>query len=181
MRRLRSEFGETVNLGRLDFDRVMYLEVVESEHPLRFFERKGGWDYAHASALDKVMLAFSPPGALAGFLEADRLPALTNRTITDPDALREELQRVHRRGYAFDREESRLLANCVAAPILDLEGFAVAGISISGPNSRFNPIKDKRVPQALMEAARQIAESFAESQKPFPVARLNGPSRIYFG
>lgn len=169
MVRLREEFGETVNLGRLDFDRVVYLEVVESEHALRLCERKGGWDHVHASALGKALLAFSPPGSVASFVEAGRLPAMTPRTITDAEVFREELQRVKRRGFALDREESRLLANCIAAPILDLDGFSVAAISVSGPASRFNPAKSKEVPESLMLAARQISRAFAASQKPAPM------------
>ena len=165
MLRLRNEFGETVNLGRLDLDRVVYLEVVESEHTLRLCERKGGWEHAHASALGKVILAFSSPGVLAGFLESGRLPALTARTITDPAEFRLEMQRIRRRGYAFDREEVRQMAVCVAAPILDVEGFAVAGISISGPVSRFNPLRDKTTAQVLAETARQISYSMAGRRK----------------
>lgn len=166
MIRLRTDFGETVNLGRLDFDRVLYLEVVESEHALRLCERKGGWDYVHASALGKVLLAFSPLGAVATFFEAGRLPALTTRTITDAEAFREELQRVRRRGYALDREESRLLANCVAAPIVDVDGVAIAALSISGPTSRFNPAKNREIAQMLMETTRQISRAFNANQRP---------------
>lgn len=172
MSMLRAEFNETVNLGRADFDRIIYLEVVESEHSLRLCERKGGWEYAHASALGKAVLAFSPPSSLASLFESAKFPALTNRTITQPRELMEELQRVRQRGYAFDREESRLSAFCVGAPILDAEGFAVAGLSISGPSSRFNPIKDKRVVSVLLEAARQISRSFSDVQK-MPARRLN--------
>lgn len=166
MVRLRDEFGETVNLGRLDFDRVIYLEVIESEHALRLCERKGGWDHVHASALGKALLAFSPPGALDSFVEAGRLPAMTPRTITDAEVFRDELQRVKRRGFALDREEARLMANCIAAPILDVDGFAIAAVSMSGPASRFTPAKSKEVPESLILAARQISRAFAASQKP---------------
>jgi DNA-binding IclR family transcriptional regulator len=162
MVRLRSEFGETVNLARLDFDRVIYLEVVESEHALRMCERKGGWDHAHASALGKAILAFSPPAVVEAFLEAGALPKLTSRTLTDPKVLREELQKTRRRGYALEREESRTDASCVAAAICDNDGFAIAGISISGPVSRFNPSKDKRIASVLTETAQQISVALAE-------------------
>jgi len=162
MTRLRAEIGETVNLARLDFDRVIYLEVVESEHALRMCERKGGWDHAHASALGKAILAFSPPNVVDAFLDAGALPALTSRTLTDPQLLREELQKIRRRGYSLEREESRKDASCIGAPILDVDGLAIAGLSISGPVSRFNPSKDKNVPTALMEAARQISIALAE-------------------
>jgi IclR family acetate operon transcriptional repressor len=141
---------------------VVYLEVVESEHALRMCERKGGWDYAHASALGKAILAFSPPAIVDSFLESGALPKLTSRTLTDAKALRDELQKTRRRGYALEREESRMDASCVAAAIYGTDGFAIAGISISGPVSRFNPSKDKRIATVLTEAAQQISVALAE-------------------
>jgi DNA-binding IclR family transcriptional regulator len=68
-----------------------------------------------------------------------------------------ELRRVHERGYAFDRGETSLEATCVAAPILDASGNAVAAISISGPTSRFNPRKDTRVLESLLKATAAIS------------------------
>lgn len=166
MTRLRTEFGETVNLARLDLDRIVYLEVVESEHPLRLCERKGGWEYAHASALGKAILAFSPESAAATLLESTPLPKLTERTITEPAEFRKELGRVRQRGYALDREEARVMACCIAAPIIGGDGQALAAISISGPSSRFNPVKDRTVSARLMETTREISARLSEAQNP---------------
>jgi IclR family acetate operon transcriptional repressor len=82
--------------------------------------------------------------------------------LTEPKVLRDELQKTRRRGYALEREESRMDASCVAAAIYDTDGFAIAGISISGPVSRFNPSKDKRVAAVLTETAQQISVALAE-------------------
>jgi DNA-binding IclR family transcriptional regulator len=177
MVRLRAQFGETITLAKLDSDRVVYVEVLESEHALRLCERKGGWDHAHASALGKVILAFSPPGSVSHLL-ASKLPALTPRTITATAAMQEEFSRIRRRGYALDREESRLLANCIAAPILDREGFALAAISISGPSSRFNPSRNKTAASVLMEAARQISDALVEKQRPVTSHRPAPVSKV---
>jgi DNA-binding IclR family transcriptional regulator len=166
MMRLRSEFGETVNLARLDFDRIVYLDVVESEHALRLCEQKGGREYAHASALGKVILAFSAESVVNGLLESVQLPKLTDRTITDPGEFRKEMARVRQRGFALDREEARVMACCVAAPILCRDGSALAALSISGPSSRFNPSKDRKVSQRLMDATAEISAKLAEAQSP---------------
>jgi DNA-binding IclR family transcriptional regulator len=161
MAKLRSEFDETVNLARLDSDRVLYLEVVESEQTLRLCERKGGWEHAHASALGKAILAFSPTDAVSSLL-AGRLPALTPKTITEPKAFLNELRRVRQKGYALDREESRLQAVCIGVPILDREENAIAAISISGPTSRFNPMNNKRVAERLLKTAHQISSELTQ-------------------
>ena len=158
MLRLRDDFGETVNLGRLHLDKVVYLEVVPSEYALRLNERPGASVWVHASAMGKVMLAYAPPEVVNGIFQNRQLPALTPHTITDADEFQRELRRIKERGYAFDREETTLLATCVAAPISDGQGRAIAALSISGPSSRFNPRRDKRVVEHLLRAVGAISQ-----------------------
>jgi len=160
---LRDEFGETVNLGRLHLDKVVYLEVVPSEYALRLNERPGASVWAHASALGKCVLAEAPLDVVAGILDHRKLPALTPHTITDAEEFRRELRRVRERGYAFDREETTLLATCVAAPIRDAQGRPVAAMSISGPCSRFNPRRDKHVVGGLLRAVRALSPHAART------------------
>jgi IclR family acetate operon transcriptional repressor len=162
---LRDEFGETVNLGRLDLDKVVYLEVVPSEYALRLNERPGASVWAHASAMGKCILAYAPLEVIAGILDHRKLPALTPHTITDTEELRHELRRVRARGYAYDREETTLLATCIAAPIYDAQHRVIAGMSISGPCSRFNPRRDKRVVQGLLRAAAAVSEQCSPHPK----------------
>ena len=153
MLRLRDEFGETVNLGQLQLEKVTYVEVVPSEYALRLHERPGATVAAHASALGKAILAFSPPELVESLIRGRELPALTRNTVTDPDELWQELRRVHERRYAIDRGETSTLATCIGAPILDGHGMAIAAVSISGPASRFNPRKDDPVIESLIMAA----------------------------
>jgi IclR family acetate operon transcriptional repressor len=155
---LRDEFGETVNLGHLHLDKVVYLEVVPSEYALRLNERPGASVWAHASAMGKCILAHAPLQVVAGILDHRKLPALTPHTITNTEEFRRELRRVKERGYAFDREETTLLATCVAAPIRDAQGRVVAAMSISGPCSRFNPRRDKRVIEGLLRATAALSQ-----------------------
>ena len=157
MLRLRDEFGETVNLGQLQFDKVTYVEVVPSEYALRLHERPGATIAAHASALGKAILAFSPNELVDSLLRGRELPMLTRSTVTDPEELMQELRRVRERGYSLDKGETSTLATCVSAPILDAHGMALAAISISGPASRFNPRKDSPVIEGLLMAASEIS------------------------
>ena len=157
MLELRDTFGETVNLGQLEFDKVTYVEVVPSEYALRLHERPGATVSVHASALGKAILAFSEQDFAAGLLRGRDLPALTAETITDPDQLLSELKRIRERGYALDRGETSPLASCIAAPILNGYERAIAAISISGPTSRFNPRKDSPCVEGLLRAAKEIS------------------------
>ena len=154
---LRDEYGETVNLGQLEFDKVSYVEVVPSEYALRLHERPGATVSFHGSALGKAILAFTDEEVAMSLVHGRDLPMFTRNTITDPDEFLSELRRVRERGYAFDRGETSLLATCVAAPILNGSGTAIAAISISGPTSRFNPRKDADVIESLLKGSAAIS------------------------
>jgi DNA-binding IclR family transcriptional regulator len=160
MLKLRSECGETVNLGRLQFDKVIYIEVVPSEYALRFSEQPGSAISAHATALGKAILAFSDQELVEGVIRGRQLQMYTHNTITNPDELLAELQRVRERGYAVDRGEAAALATCVAVPIFDAFGKPLAAISLSGPTSRFNPRANSPVIESLRLAAADISRQF---------------------
>jgi IclR family acetate operon transcriptional repressor len=162
MLKLRDEYGETVNLGQLQLDKVVYVEVVPSEFALRLQERAGATVCAHATALGKAILAFSPPDVVDGLLRGRELQMFTRHTITDPDELIADLHRARERGYALDRGEISLLATCVAAPILDGHGIALAAMSISGPSSRFNPRSNSPVIESLLIAAAETSKHFRQ-------------------
>ena len=179
MLRLRDEFGETVNLGHLDFDKVVYLEVVPSEYALRFSERPGASIHAHASALGKAILAFSPPDVVESLISGRALPRITRNTICDTGEFRRELKRTRERGYSLDKGETTLLATCLGAPILDVTGTAIAALSISGPASRFNPRRNAPVIEALLNAAKSVSDQFRPpvSGRADPAPRAGGARR----
>jgi len=164
MLELRNLYGETVNLGQLQLDKVMYLVVVPSEYALRLHERQGATVPIHASALGKVILAFSEESVAAGLLAGD-LPALTANTITNPAHLMRQFKRIRKCGYALDRGEASPLATCIAAPILDEHQRAMMAISISGPASRFNPAKSPAVIKSLLKAAAEISKQIQSRER----------------
>jgi DNA-binding IclR family transcriptional regulator len=165
MLELRDTYGETVNLGVKHFDSVTYLEVVPSEFALRLQESRGASVPAHASALGKAILAFSPSSVVEQFAHGYPLESITPNTITRPEELLTELKRVRSAGFAFDHSEGSLLAVCVGAPILDAEGNALAAMSISGPASRFNPKKDAPVIMSLLRATKEIGRALTRSSR----------------
>ena len=154
---LRDMFGETVNLGKLQQDKVVYLEVVPSESALRFSERPGATVAVHASSLGRAILAVSAPSVVDGLIAGRPLAPLTAKTITNEGLLRTELAAIRSQGYSLEVEETSLQAVCVGAPILNAHGEAVAALSLSGPIHRFRPQKDKKIIAALRKAAAEIS------------------------
>jgi IclR family acetate operon transcriptional repressor len=159
MLELRKEFGETVNLGHLQHDRVVYIEVVPSEYALRLSERPGATIDAYCTALGRSLLAFSPPGLAASILGKRPLPRLTEHTMVEPKLILAELERIREQGYAVESEEGAPQATCVGAPILGADELAVGALSISGPTYRFRPLGDKKLLRALKRATREIGRA----------------------
>jgi DNA-binding IclR family transcriptional regulator len=160
MLELRDKYGETVNLGVRYFDKVTYLEVVPSEFALRLQEARGVSVPAHATALGKSILAYTPRNLVDDMVRGQKLETVTQNTICDPREFFAELKRVRALGYAIDRGEASLLATCLGAPIIDAHGIAIAAMSISGPASRFNPRKDAPVITSLLQATSELSQQF---------------------
>jgi len=62
----------------------------------------------------------------------------TPNTITDPDALRDELDLVRTQGWAHDRAEHESFINCIGAPIKERSGRVVGAVSVSVPDVLLN-------------------------------------------
>ena len=136
MRHLRAETGETANLGVARGHEVMFVSQVETDATLRAFFPPGTVSPLHASGIGKALLAWFDAGRRAEYLSRAELTRFTGYTITSPDELAEDLDRIRARGYAVDNEERSSGMRCVAAPVFDASGAAVAGLSVSGPVSR---------------------------------------------
>jgi IclR family KDG regulon transcriptional repressor len=150
MQQLVECFQETCGLGILDRGRVLYVEVVHSEHSLTIAARVGRHLPAHCTASGKVLLAFLPPAVVEPILNAP-LAAYTEKTITSPARLREELEVVRQRGYALDDEEFEVGIRAVSAPIWDMDGNLIAALSMPGPNL-YEPPQSRSVPSSSQRA-----------------------------
>jgi DNA-binding IclR family transcriptional regulator len=79
-----------------------------------------------------VLLAALPAREREAYVASGPFPALTARTITDPAALRAELEKVREQGYAVDDEEIAAGLHCIAVPVRAPDGRVLAAISASG-------------------------------------------------
>ena len=93
---------------------------------------------ADVAKLRKVILAEMGDEELRSYLERNPLKPYTAKSIRSEEALREELERVKRRGYSVDDEEHEEQVMCIACPIKDYENKVVAAISVSWPIFRFD-------------------------------------------
>lgn len=154
--RLSAETGETVHLGRLDGGEVVYLSTRQSVHYLRTFSRVGRRLPAHATALGKSVLAMRPDAELQELLHPP-LESLTPHTITDLDALREELAHTRERGHAVDHEENTLGLGCFAMA-LPTASPPQDAISISVPLVRLGEGRSEELVASLQQAVAELSE-----------------------
>lgn len=157
MRDLRDRFNETVNLGVLDGIEVVYLEITESRRSLRMQAQLGGRDPIYSTALGKAVLALKPEDQWPAHLPAVLAPR-TERTLTSLGRLRQDLAQVRERGFAFDDEENEEGARCIAAPIVNHAGQAMAAVSLASPAGR---MPDRLLPKAAA-AVKATAAAISE-------------------
>lgn len=148
--------GETCHLGVLDGMRVVYIEKVESPHPIRMASRVGRTNAAHSTGIGKALLAFSPEEQVDAII-ASGLEQRTPRTITDPSRFRNELAMVAKRGYAIDDVENEEAIRCIAAPVFDHQHAVVAAISIAGPEYRLSLGRLVEMADDVRAAARELS------------------------
>ena len=156
MHRLVDELKEICTLGLFDRGQVLYVEVVHSKHSLTIAARVGRHLPAHCTASGKVLLAFLPPEVVEPVLSAP-LRAYTEKTITSPERLREELSIIQQRGYAVADEELEMGIWAISAPIRTLDQDVVAAMSIPFPVNRLNPERIPEIAQALLETANAVS------------------------
>jgi IclR family KDG regulon transcriptional repressor len=155
MQQLRDQFGETVHLGILDGNEIVYLEKVTGLHAIGLMSsRVGGRAPAHATAIGKVLLAFQPDDL---HIPHWKLMRCTETTITDWREFEKEMARVRENGYALDNQEYESGVKCVATPIFSHKGIA-ASLSISGPVERMEEhIKKHGLIDELKKATAQLS------------------------
>jgi IclR family transcriptional regulator, KDG regulon repressor len=155
---LNQQFGETVSLGILDGDEIVYLDRVLGTRPYHTSYSVGARTTAYSTALGKAILAFSAGTVVDRIIQAGLRPR-TDNTITNPERLGADLRRTAMRGYAYDNQESVLGIRCIGAPVFDRKGDVVAAISVSALAAR---VTDE---YARTLAASVVAEAGALSSR----------------
>lgn len=138
MREVLQLTGETVQLCCLAADQCVVLEQLPSTYPFKYIVDLGSRVPIHCCAPGKAMVAHLTEDIQSELLHTLTMERYTDHTLTSRSGLLEELEKIKKRGYAADQGEHFEGINCVAAPLLDRHGNAVAAITIAGPSSRIH-------------------------------------------
>jgi IclR family acetate operon transcriptional repressor len=165
--RLQADFGETANLGLLDGNRVVYLDIVESPHAMRLVASRGDRDLLHSTALGKAIAAQLPVERVRAILRAEGMPRRTPRTITTQRNYLAQLDVIREQGYAVDDGENELGVRCVGVA-LPGERLPLA-ISVAGPAARLTSDHVPKIAERLQAAASSLAAELGMADDAAPV------------
>ena len=158
LKAVAEEIGETCNLATPDREGMTYLDRVETHWPLRIQLPIGTQVPFYCTASGKMYLSTLRDSTLEAVLSSRPLKALTDKTITDPDALRRELSETRARGYSQDNEEFMPSMTAVAVPVLDSAGRLMATLSAHAPDQRHSVADLVKFLPALKSAATKLSE-----------------------
>ena len=156
LERVAATVGETANLAMLDGEMAVYVAQASSTHSMRMFTEVGRRVHLHCTGVGKMLLAALPEEQVRAVAQHTGLPAATEHSITEIEALLDELARIRERGYAVDDGEQEVGVRCFAVPVV---GAPIpAALSVSGPAARVTrTFADDAVP-VLRARAAEVAE-----------------------
>ena len=159
MIRLRQEVGYTVSVSSPleDWSGVTIIDVLGGTQDVLHTLKIGAVFQFHCSAHGKLVLAFGDPGLLERTI-ARGLNAKTPKTIVSPDALRREVGRVRKRGWAMAPEEADVGMNALTAPIFSSGGRHEGSIGVFGSLEQIGPNPPLSLVRAVTQAARRISQ-----------------------
>lgn len=161
---LAAETDERVQFLVEEHGEAVYVHRALGEHAVHTDPGIGKRIPLHATASGKAILAAMAPTELSRIVEQTSFEALTNETITSPDELHEELERIRERGYAFNKEENLDGLHAVGVPVTGPNERVIGGLSVSGPSHRLTGKRfDSVLPSLLLGTANELELNIAHS------------------
>ena len=157
MEELALKAQETVNLAVLSGTEILYIDKVDSPRSVGVMSKIGQRNPVYCTSLGKSLLAFQSEEEQARIMAEIEFKPLTPHTITSPKEFLKEMKQIRLQGYALDRREIEEDVECIAAPIRNHLGKAVAAISISGPQKKIQTPREKEYVGWVTEAAERIS------------------------
>lgn len=156
MDELMSRVGETVSLALVDDEEIIFVAQVETEASLRAFFPPGERGPLHASGCGKAAIATWTDSHIADAMARYGMERFTPDTLTTVPELMAAVEHTRRHGWSANDGEHTPAMRCVAAPIFDAAGHAVAAMSISGPATRVAKSDLPGLGEQIRRAAMEI-------------------------
>ena len=165
LEKLREESNKTCNIGIMNKESGMFLDVLYSHsNTIKLLSQVGAPFPLHCTAMGKVLLAYCSPQKRDRILSGELKP-LTDRSIVERRLLENQLKQVIVDGYAAEHEESTRGIHCFAAPIFDYKGTNIAAVSMACPYFEFEtPGEQERLISLVRSYGMKMSEVLGYQQ-----------------
>jgi len=155
MEELSESTGETVFFATPYGNNIIYREATFPNHSISVRAIKGVIAPMYCTSLGKAILSCMDDEYTEQVL-TEKMEPFTPYTITDPQAFREEIEKIHQQGYSIDNMEHEYGIKCVSVPIKNGNNQLIGAISLSGPSLRFSDEKIIEYANLLIDRSKRI-------------------------
>jgi DNA-binding IclR family transcriptional regulator len=155
--------GEASSVSMIEQRRVLYLDQIESDHPVQVRDWTGARIPLHLVSSGLAMLAFAEPERIDAYLDRP-LERFTENSVIDHAQVRSRLAQVAVDGWSWVVDEYEHGISSIAAPIRDQAGVVVAAVHAHGPTYRFPGERTATsIAELVVNAARRIEANISSS------------------
>lgn len=116
----------------------------------------------HATGSGKLLLAFLPEQELKEYLSRTRLERFTASTLTDSEALLQELALIRLNRYALDREEYGPGVSCISAAVQDATQSVIGCLDLVFPVYQHTPEQITEWIEQTLQTAAALTRQFRD-------------------
>lgn len=134
------------------------VDKMEYVHDYSNYKEIGSRPPVYCTAHGKLMLSCLSSGELEQAIGSMRFVSYTINTHCSREALLADLKQIRQRGYAVDNEEHEYNQRCIATPIFDYRGEAIAALTVSGTCMQINKDNIASIAGEIIKAAGKISK-----------------------
>ncbi|MCL5734283.1 MAG: IclR family transcriptional regulator [Actinobacteria bacterium] len=156
MQQLEKETTETVILAVLVDDQAVLADRVLTSRPFKPDNPVGLAMPDLANVHTRIFMAYGPEKRRSETLSQTLTPR-TAYTVTDPQLLAAELDKIRREGVAVGEQEWNIGMCAAGAPVFDAAGEVRASLAVVAPVERFGPGEKAALIKAVKRTAQEIS------------------------
>ncbi len=149
---------ETASYSVWDGADAVCVEQAVGPRTVRTFSEPGRRDPGHCTAAGKMLLAHQSAKSIDAYCAAG-LKRFNDKTITDPEVLRCELDLARERGYAVNWGELDGDVGALSAAVWDRRGHVAGTVTLTVPIYRFGTDRHDELIALILGAAREISQN----------------------
>jgi IclR family transcriptional regulator, pca regulon regulatory protein len=156
--RLSEEIGQSTSVSILDETEIVYVARAAQQRVMSIALMPGSRLPAYCTSMGRVLLSAQTAERQRDILEASRLVARTEKTITRMDALLAEIEATGHRGYALIDQEVEIGLRSIAVPLKTIRGQTVAALNVglAASVASMEDLVERYLP-ALLAVQRELA------------------------